>query len=176
MSNLLINLSYYWHLEQRNTALGIFAGVLFIGIAGTVFYKIVQNNHAKKELDCLAKNIYYEARGEPAEGQYAVGVVTMNRVKSRAYPNGICKVVYQWVWDEKRLRNVSAFSWTTQAVDLDPQQDAWRNALSIAQKIYFKEHTDTLNDALFYHADYVNPYWAAKKVPVRKIGRHIFYQ
>jgi len=32
----------------------------------------------------------------------------------------------------------------------------------------------SLQGALFYHADYVNPQW--KKVRVAKIGRHIFYR
>src|SRR5688572_26685042 len=32
------------------------------------------------ELNCLAENVYYESRGEPLDGQYAVAEVTMNRV------------------------------------------------------------------------------------------------
>ena len=37
---------------------------------------------AKKQIDCLAKNIYYESVGESFDGQLAVGMVTMNRVVS----------------------------------------------------------------------------------------------
>ncbi|MFL2708000.1 MAG: hypothetical protein ACJ0FW_04030 [Gammaproteobacteria bacterium] len=40
-----------------------------------------------KETDvlCLAKNIYHEARGEPAEGQMAISNVVINRVKSKQF-------------------------------------------------------------------------------------------
>ena len=43
----------------------------------------------------MAKNIYYEARDQTTKGQIAVALVTINRVKSRRFPNSICKVVKQ---------------------------------------------------------------------------------
>ena len=42
----------------------------------------------------LAALIHCEARGEPYEGQLAVGAVVMNRVRSAAYPNTIHGVIY----------------------------------------------------------------------------------
>ncbi len=42
----------------------------------------------------LAALIHCEARGEPYEGQVAVGAVVMNRVRSKAYPNTIHGVIY----------------------------------------------------------------------------------
>ena len=48
-----------------------------------------------KQLDCLAKNIYHEAKGEPFEGKVAVAQVTINRAASGQFPSDICKVVYQ---------------------------------------------------------------------------------
>ena len=59
-------------------------------------------------VDCLARNVYYEARGESLAGQYAVAEVTMNRKASLGYPKTVCDVVYQR----------DAFSWTGQE-DLD---------------------------------------------------------
>ncbi|MDP7638022.1 MAG: cell wall hydrolase, partial [Phycisphaerae bacterium] len=46
-------------------------------------------------LDCLAIVIFLEARGEPLQGQIAVGQVVMNRVSSEKYPDSICAVVEQ---------------------------------------------------------------------------------
>ena len=43
----------------------------------------------------LARAINGEARGEPYEGQVAVGAVIMNRVKSSKFPNTIAGVIYQ---------------------------------------------------------------------------------
>jgi len=56
--------------------------------------------HAKEvgkqsDLDCLAKNIYYEAASEPTEGKVAVGLVTINRSNSGTFPTTICGVVNQ---------------------------------------------------------------------------------
>ena len=60
--------------------------------AGTAFAKPPAS---KKELQCLAQNVYFEARGESSDGQLAVALVTMHRVKSRRYPSTICNVVWQ---------------------------------------------------------------------------------
>jgi spore germination cell wall hydrolase CwlJ-like protein len=48
-----------------------------------------------KEIRCLAKNIYFEARNEPTLGQIAVAFVTLNRVDSNQFPDTICTVVEQ---------------------------------------------------------------------------------
>ena len=46
-------------------------------------------------LTCLALNVYYEARSEPMDGQYAVAHVVLNRVANDAFPDDACKVVKQ---------------------------------------------------------------------------------
>ena len=43
----------------------------------------------------LAKIISAEARGEPYEGQVAVGAVVLNRVKHPSFPNTVSGVIYQ---------------------------------------------------------------------------------
>jgi len=48
-----------------------------------------------RELDCLARNIYYEAGLESEEGKVAVGLVTINRSNDEKYPRTICGVVNQ---------------------------------------------------------------------------------
>jgi len=58
------------------------------------------------DLECMTLNIYHEARGEPIQGQLAVGNVVINRVDDSNYPNTICGVVYDrkqfsWYWDGK---------------------------------------------------------------------------
>jgi len=49
----------------------------------------------KNDLDCLARNIYYEAGNESEEGKVAVGLVTINRSNSGEFPKTICGVVNQ---------------------------------------------------------------------------------
>ena len=48
-----------------------------------------------RDLDCLTQAVYYEARGEPREGQVGVAQVVMNRVNSGRYPASVCAVVFQ---------------------------------------------------------------------------------
>ena len=53
------------------------------------------NSIAKADLECLAKNIFYESGKEPREGKIAVGMVTINRSQDDRFPNSICGVVKQ---------------------------------------------------------------------------------
>lgn len=48
-----------------------------------------------KELECLARNIFYESGSEPKEGKIAVGMVTINRSNDDRFPSSICGVVKQ---------------------------------------------------------------------------------
>ena len=48
-----------------------------------------------KDVDCLARNIFYEAGSEPIEGKVAVGMVTINRTQDERYPQSVCGVVRQ---------------------------------------------------------------------------------
>ena len=69
-------------------------------IVALVYYSQIALFGAPGNLDmhqarCLADNVYFESRGQPAIGQSAVAHVTLNRVGREDYPNTICKVVYQ---------------------------------------------------------------------------------
>ena len=45
--------------------------------------------------ECLAKNIYFEAKNQPLMGQLAVAIVVMNRVEDKRFPSTVCEVVQQ---------------------------------------------------------------------------------
>ena len=51
--------------------------------------KLRQEEQWMNQISCLARNVYYESRGESYEGQLAVAVVTLNRVKHSKFPNTI---------------------------------------------------------------------------------------
>ena len=53
------------------------------------------NTSNTSNFQLLARAINGEARGEPYEGQVAVGAVILNRVKSSKFPNTIAGVIYQ---------------------------------------------------------------------------------
>ncbi|HEU4617207.1 MAG TPA: cell wall hydrolase [Gammaproteobacteria bacterium] len=138
--------------------------------------RIEANRERRTELTCLAENVYYEARGEPLAGQYAVAEVTMNRVASPLFPATVCGVVHEQRWDPIRKRYVGAFSWTELDSNRLPRGAAWRQALTVAEAVYDGEHPETVKGALFYHAKNMKPRWAKGKRPVATIGRHVFYK
>lgn len=128
------------------------------------------------ELRCLAENVYFEARGEPLAGQYAVAEVTLNRTQTRYFPHTICAVVHEKRWDPNRRRIVADFSWT-ELGDLSPGDGrAWERAKGVASATYEDLRDPVVPGALFYHAKSVRPSWAKNRKAVATIGNHIFYR
>ena len=127
-----------------------------------------------KELDCLTRNIYWEAANEPFEGKVGVAQVTLNRVESGKFAPTVCGVVYQKnVFYQKVVCQFSWFCETTHKVR-PIHVPLWRESEEVAKKVLLEGfRLPSLENALFYHADYVSPNW---KLPrIEKIGRHIFY-
>ncbi len=127
------------------------------------------------EFTCLACNIFHESGNQSLEGKIAVGAVTINRVKSIYYPNSICKVVWQknqfsWTHDKKE-DDVLVNSWWTQAQDI-------AKGFMVSTGRPHGAFVDPTKCALFYHADYVSPYWRrAKQMRLTtQIENHIFYK
>lgn len=130
----------------------------------------------RQNLTCLALNVYYEARGEPEAGRYAVAEVTMNRVASKRYPDTVCDVVYEKNWDVLRKRYVSAFSWTEFKSQPEPAGTDWDSARRIADDVYYGRSERKLVGVTHYHADYIHPSWSRHRTPVARIGNHVFYR
>jgi N-acetylmuramoyl-L-alanine amidase len=128
------------------------------------------------DLQCLAENIYFEARGEPLAGQYAVAEVTLNRTHARNFPHTICQVVHETRWDPDRRRFVADFSWTERSAPSPEDGPAWRQAMAVADAAYEDLHAPVVPGALFYHATNVQPGWARARKVVATIGNHVFYR
>lgn len=170
------NLRFYWHTCNRAPLVAF----LFVGcsaFAGVCLLNRFEYQEAqRRELTCLALNIYYEARGESLAGQQAVAEVTMNRVASLRYPDTVCEVVYQKKWDYLRKRYVGAFSWTEFDVRPRPFGESWQQAQKTSEQVYFHRQLMLTKGALHYHARYIRPSWSKGKRPVARIGQHIFYK
>ncbi len=128
-----------------------------------------------KQLECLARNIYYEAGGEPFEGKVAVAQVTINRSESGQFPGDICRVVYQKnvVYDKVLCQ----FSWYCEGPGKVPPRNAaaFKESEIVARQVLLEGfRLPSLRDALYFHAKHINPQWKREKVAV--IGGHIFYK
>lgn len=133
-----------------------------------------------QQKNCLASNIYFEARGESIHGQKAVAAVTLNRVKSEKYPKSICGVVTQ----------KAQFSWTRQQPKhivqkalngLPPSQKplevlAYQDAQKVAYNLIKTKEQVLPEQVLHYHATSVTPSWSRKMMKVQVLGSHIFYK
>ena len=123
-----------------------------------------------REVECLARNIYFEAGGEPRAGKIAVAEVTMNRVKSNQFPKTVCAVVHQ------KHKNICQFSWVCEGKRSVRNNNAWRESQRIAESILIsKKRYGIIGNAKYFHATYVNPKWADESRMIAQIGNHIFY-
>jgi N-acetylmuramoyl-L-alanine amidase len=126
-------------------------------------------------LACLSLNVYHEARGEPDVGQVAVAYVTLNRARARNMD--VCDVVaepYQFSWTTGGVV-MRKRGWTLMPHMVPTDLKALEKAVRIARKAMNRQVEDPTRGALFYHADYVSPYWKSSMIQVAAIGQHIFY-
>jgi N-acetylmuramoyl-L-alanine amidase len=133
-------------------------------------------NRRENDLQCLAENIYFEARGEPLNGQYAVAEVTLNRTRAQNFPHTICSVVHQMRWDPNRRRVVADFSWTELGALSPDDGPAWKRAMEVASAAYDDLRDPIVPGALFYHSTSVRPGWAKTRTAIATIGNHVFYR
>ena len=122
---------------------------------------------------CLAQAIYFEARGEPIQGQVAVAQVVMNRLSDPRYPRTICGVVYQ---NETR-RYHCQFSFACDGKSDRPKEGiAWTRAKYIAALALNGMLENVVGDSTHYHATYTHPVWASDLDPTVVVGHHKFYR
>lgn len=139
----------------------------------------IPNDVPKREVECLAQNIYFEAGHEPYEGKLAVAQVTINRVEHPEYPKTVCGVVWQQSKDRRTGRRVAQFSWTLDGRSDSPKsKTAYEQAYAVAEEVllYGTQSAIIGTETLFYHANYVRPNWSRRLERVARIGNHIFYQ
>jgi|TARA_R100000742_G_C4253790_1_gene71876 spore germination cell wall hydrolase CwlJ-like protein len=162
---------------------------------GSIAHKTFFEHLDKKQVQCLAENIYFEAKNQGTAGWAAVASVTLNRVKDYRYPNTVCEVVKQGPtkesWKTKGkdfpeqeriyfpIRHKCQFSWYC-----DGKSDTIRDKktfekiyklseIILSEKVILLDITD---GATHYHADYVFPAWRKTKTKTVEIGDHIFYR
>ena len=127
-----------------------------------------------RQLDCLTRNIYWEAASEPFEGKVAVAQVTMNRVESGRFADSVCGVVYQKNVIYEKV--ICQFSWycETGHKTRPVYTPLWRESEEVAKRVLLENfRLPSLKNALYFHAEHVSPGWG--KPRIEKIGRHIFY-
>ena len=156
------------------------------------YYKPLEFNtvrYSTKDIECLAQNIYFEARAESTAGKLAVANVTINRTISKDYPNNICGVVKEGrhyysakaeTWQP--YRDMCQFSWYCDGKgDVPNPGRAWDSSQELAKRVLRNHHQKALIDitdgATHYHASWMEefPRWSKERKVMASIDNHIFY-
>jgi spore germination cell wall hydrolase CwlJ-like protein len=126
-------------------------------------------NLSQRDRDCILRNIFHEARGEPILGKLAVAQVTFNRLNSGRWGNTICKVVFA----------KSQFSWTLDKKKRHskPGGPMWKQTKEVLEMYLAGTRLVELQNSTHFHATWMErkPGWAYKKQELTTIGQHTFY-
>jgi spore germination cell wall hydrolase CwlJ-like protein len=130
----------------------------------------------KERLDdpitCLARSIYWEARGEAAASTEAVASVVMNRLGHEGFPDTVCAVVRQG--NEK---GACQFSWWCDGrSDQAKEDESYAAAKEIARRALNRQLPDRTGGALYFHHRNVTPSWSTKYTKTAEIGQFVFYK
>jgi len=164
----------------------ITAGLLFVAapIEAITTDKLTYNHG--EHIQCLAMNMYHEARDQGTAGKLAVSAVVLNRVNDNRFPDNVCEVVLQAQMKPSwktglpvPIRNRCQFSWYCDGKsDEVKDKKTYQEILDFARLIMHNDiqFVDITDGATHYHADYVKPDWAKTKTRTTEIGDHIFYR
>ncbi|SDY58572.1 cell wall hydrolase [Nitrosomonas sp. Nm58] len=123
-------------------------------------------------ITCLARSIYWEARGKGDAGMEAVANVVMNRAGHEGFPNTICGVVKQG-----HEQGACQFSWWCDGRSDDAKEDeSYAIAKEIARKALNRQLKDRTGGALYFHHQRVVPDWSKEYIRTVEVGEFIFYK
>ena len=123
------------------------------------------------QVTCLAKAMYFEARGGKPTEQINVGNAILNRTEHDKFPKTICKVVsdrkhaiqFPWYYDGSSVRDYKTY------------KQIEKRAQDLYSTYVAGSRTDTTNGAVFFHAKTINPRWSYRKVSVND-SLHRYYK
>ncbi|AWY38611.1 cell wall hydrolase [Pseudomonas putida] len=123
-------------------------------------------------ITCLARSIYWEAKGKDSADMEAVANVVMNRLGHEGFPDTVCKVVKQGS-ETKSCQ----FSWWCDGKSDSVQEEVpYAMAKEIARKALNKQLPDRTGGALYFHDRTVNPSWSKEYIKTVDIGLFRFYK
>jgi hypothetical protein len=118
-----------------------------------------------RDMECLARSVYWEAKGERLEGQLAVAEVILNRVDDGRFGRDVCAVV----------KAPGQFSFVRAGTIPAPVDAAAFAVARVIALIAVEQHwTPVVGEATHFHAARVRPGWRLTRVA--QVGNHVFYR
>lgn len=140
--------------------------------AALAFLMVSKPAHADTaQVNCLAKAMYFEARGGKPNEQINIGNAVLNRTQHAKFPKTVCKVVadrkhaiqFPWYYDGSSVRDYKTY------------QKIKERATSLYSSFTAGARKDTTNGAVFFHAKRINPGWSYRNVSVTD-SLHRYYK
>jgi spore germination cell wall hydrolase CwlJ-like protein len=141
--------------------------ISFLVLQATAAWAGEDRYDAGAAIECMAKTIYFEARGEPEPGKIAVALVIMNRINDGRYADTVCGVVYQ----KNRGAPGCQFTWACRKHPKIVSSDVYKESRDIAEAVLMGKITeDPSRGAVMFN----NVPFSGMRSHV-KIGHHWFY-
>jgi spore germination cell wall hydrolase CwlJ-like protein len=126
----------------------------------------------EEPLTCLARSIYWEAKGVQGRDMESVANVVINRLASEEFPNTVCEVVKQG-----SEQSPCQFSWWCDGrPDEVVEGDAYEVAKEVARQALNRELPDHTDGALYFHDRTVHPHWANEFLLTVETEAFLFYR
>lgn len=119
------------------------------------------------EVQCMAKTIYHEAKGESEVGMRAVGYLTLNRAAHPAYPKSICGVIHT------KYQGRYEYNWVGMRLQIR-EQDRYAMAIKVSRDVLSRSVPNPIDDSLFFRNKSAHRQLRYERY-VATIGNHRFY-
>lgn len=123
-------------------------------------------------ITCLARSIYWEAKGKDTADMEAVANVVMNRLGHAGFPDTVCAVVKQG----SETKNCQFSWWCDGRPDTAQEETQYAIAKEIARKALNKQLPDRTGGAMYFHDRTVKPDWAKEYIKTAETGMFQFYK
>lgn len=141
----------------------------------TIPEALVLEEPAQRDLECLAWNLYFEARGGVRAEQIAVAWVPINRMGHPAFSTDICTNVFQYGWAGGRRQYQFSWAGIVRGPRWRREDDTWTRMQEIALGVYLRRLPDTANGSTYFHHHGLVPGWAPRARKIR-LGSHVFWR
>lgn len=123
-------------------------------------------------ITCLARAIYWEARGESAATMEAVASVVINRLGHEGFPETVCEVVRQG-----GEQGSCQFSWWCDGrMDHAENEQSYTYSKEIARRALNGQLPDRIDGGLYFHQRQISPGWGRNFIKTNQIGDLVFYK
>lgn len=162
-----------FHLVQRANAVTLKSKQRSIDVRTMIPEFINSTTEERRQLLCLAVNIYHEASVTDEQDGWAVGFVTINRLQDGRWGDTICQVIgarsqFGWVRGSLTTKVGTEFA--------SPDFQRWERAQRIAYLILNDTDLPDVTDGrmFFWNRRTDNPPWKRAAYDLMRIGVHVY--